>query len=175
MNVRLQQQQVQQQRRPSRRAGDRGAVLLSLGWTSGSAWTRGSSRQERCGRAASARSRQTSLTFEAYVITTTTPMETMCRSRPTRSRCQRRRRRIRWRGSVAQPLHGDVFVNNGCQRRCREQASRFLHVPTTTTVHFLEARAEIQPLNLPELCRNVHMWRQKEELGLASYLCNMSG
>lgn len=34
------------------------------------------------------------------------------------------------------PLRGDVFVNNGCQSHCREQASSFLRVPRITTAGF---------------------------------------
>ena len=43
---------------------------------------------------------------------------------------------------------GDVFVNNGCQSHCREQASSFLHVPRNTTIRYSRPERDVAARSL---------------------------
>lgn len=72
------------------------------------------------------------------------------------------------------PLRGDVFVNNGCQSHCREQASSFLHVPRNTTIHYSRPECDVSARsNTPTLVRNVaHMGRHRKGGGyLTCVIC----
>lgn len=77
--------------------------------------------------------------------------------------------------TLCYPLEGDVFVNNGCQSRCREQASSFLHVPRNATIRLTQGLGVMYlPPSLPgQKCRP--HGGGTVDAGAGSYLCNLSG
>ena len=58
---------------------------------------------------------------------------------------------------------GDVFVNNGCQSHCREQASSFLHVPRNTTIHYSRPERDVAARSLCLSLSHTHTHTLGEE------------